>query len=89
MAAIAIQTQNLTRSFGLQRAIDDLTLQAPMGLIFGLWGPSGAGKTTLIQILWGDLSPTSGSAQVLGWDVQTGRSGTYDRLSDNYQLDGS
>src|SRR5690606_5538807 len=66
-----IHTNHLTRSFGLQRAVDRLTLDVPAGIIFGLLGPKGAGKTTLIRLLSGLLPPTTGTAQVLGYDVRT------------------
>jgi ABC-2 type transport system ATP-binding protein len=71
MAAIAIQTQNLTRTFGARRAVDDLTLQVMAGAVFGLLGPRGSGKTTLLHMLLGLLPPTAGSAQIWGFDVQT------------------
>jgi ABC-2 type transport system ATP-binding protein len=71
MPAIAIRTYLLTWLFGDQRAVDRLTLAVPAGAIFGLLGPRGAGKTTVLRLLLGLLLPTSGSAQVLGYDVQT------------------
>lgn len=71
MTAIAIQTQNLTRTFGAQRAVDDLTLQVMAGSVFGLLGPRGSGKTTLLHMLLGLLPPSAGSAQIWGFDVQT------------------
>jgi ABC-2 type transport system ATP-binding protein len=71
MAAIAIQTQNLTRTFGARRAVDDLTLQVMAGAVFGLLGPRGSGKTTLLHMLLGLLPPTAGSAEIWGFDVQT------------------
>ena len=50
-------------------ALDGLDLSIPHGIVFGIVGPNGAGKTTLIRILATLLSPTSGSARVLGYDV--------------------
>jgi ABC-2 type transport system ATP-binding protein len=50
-------------------ALDDINLQIPCGELFGLLGPNGAGKTTLMKILTTLLAPTSGSAQVAGFDV--------------------
>ena len=49
----------------------DLTLEIPQGTIFGFLGPNGAGKTTTLRLLLGLLEPTSGKAQVLGFDTQT------------------
>lgn len=67
MAAV-IQTMNLTRRYGSQVAVDNLTLQIEEREIFGFLGPNGAGKTTTILMLLGLTEPTSGSARVLGYD---------------------
>ncbi len=69
MSEYAIETQDLTRTFGAQTALDALTLRVPEGSFFGFLGPNGAGKSTTINILTGLLSPTSGSARILGYDV--------------------
>jgi len=71
MTDCAIRTHNLTRDFGRVRAVDHLTLEVPKGIIFGLLGPNGAGKTTTIRLLLGLLEPTSGQAEVLGFDTRT------------------
>ncbi len=75
MSTVAIRTEGLTRDFeaeaGLVRALDGLTLEVPAGTIFGFLGPNGAGKTTTIRLLLGLLEPTSGRAQVLGFDART------------------
>ncbi len=65
----AIRALNLTRTFGANRAVDGLTLSIAEGEIFGLVGPDGAGKTTTMRLLTGILDPTSGQAQVAGFDV--------------------
>ena len=65
----AIRTRALTRVFGTQVAVDQLSLQVPEGSFYGFLGPNGAGKSTTINILTGLLAPTSGSAEVLGLDV--------------------
>lgn len=67
----AIVTEQLSRHFGNLQALDRLTLEVPAGMIFGFLGPNGAGKTTTIRLLLGLLEPTSGSASVLGYDIQT------------------
>src|ERR1035437_520513 len=62
----AIRTEQLTRSFGECTAVDRLTLAVEEGEIFGLVGPDGAGKTTMIRLLTAILEPTSGDAWVAG-----------------------
>ncbi len=99
MTGLAIRTRGLTRQFGSVRAssvraLDDLTLEVPAGSVFGFLGPNGAGKTTTIRLLLGLIEPTSGSADVLGFDTRTQgaeirarsgalleHSGLYERLS--------
>ena len=71
MTEIAIRTENITRDFETVRAVDDLSLEVPSGIIFGFLGPNGAGKTTTINLLLGLLEPTSGRAEVLGFDTRT------------------
>ncbi|MFB3852396.1 MAG: ABC transporter ATP-binding protein [Vicinamibacterales bacterium] len=66
---MAIHTENLTRDFGTLRALDNLTMDVPSGVVFGFLGPNGSGKTTTIRLLLGLIQPTSGSASVLGHDV--------------------
>ena len=69
MSGYAIETHELTRTFGAQVAVDRLSLRVPEGSFYGFLGPNGAGKSTTINILTGLLAPTSGSAKVLGFDV--------------------
>lgn len=57
---------DLTKTFGEQRAVQNLTFEVPRGAILGLIGPSGCGKTTTIRLLTGIYKPTSGEARVLG-----------------------
>ena len=71
MAALAIQTERLTRDFATVRAVDNLTLDVPAGIVFGFLGANGAGKTTTIHLLLGLLEPTGGQANVLGLDTRT------------------
>jgi ABC-2 type transport system ATP-binding protein len=90
----AIRTEGLTRDFNSLRALNELSLDVPSGVVFGFLGPNGSGKTTTIRLLLGLLEPTSGRAEVLGYDVQkqgdvirehtgalTENSGLYERLS--------
>jgi ABC-2 type transport system ATP-binding protein len=71
MDNMAIRIQSLTRDFGYVHALDGLSLEIPAGIVFGFLGPNGAGKTTTIRLLLGLLEPTSGQAEVLGFDTRT------------------
>lgn len=66
-----IRTEHLSRTFGEVKAVDDLSLVVPAGIVFGFLGPNGAGKTTTIHLLLGLLEPTKGQAWVLGYDIRT------------------
>lgn len=68
MREIAIQTEALTRKFGLLTAVDRIDLQVTTGQFFGFLGPNGAGKSTTIKMLTGLLAPTSGSIKLLSLD---------------------
>lgn len=63
-----IETDRLTRRFRATEAVHELTLAVPTGSVFALLGPNGAGKTTTLKMLVNLLSPTGGSARVLGVD---------------------
>jgi ABC-2 type transport system ATP-binding protein len=65
-----IDVQGLTKAFGDTVANDDLTFSVERGEVFGFLGPNGAGKTTLLRTLMGFLSPTDGTATVLGRDIR-------------------
>jgi ABC-2 type transport system ATP-binding protein len=64
-----IRVSGLTKDYGSRRAIEDLTFDAHPGEILGFLGPNGAGKTTTMRILTGYMPPTSGKAEVGGYDV--------------------
>lgn len=95
-----IHTDHLSCSFGSVIALDDLSLEVPVGIVFGFLGPNGAGKTTTIHLLLGLREPTTGQARVLGLDTRKeatairARSGAllkftglYERLSAEDNLD--
>jgi len=65
----AISTSKLTRQFGTLTAVDHIELRVPYKEIYGLLGSNGAGKSTLIKMLTTLLPPTSGSAEVGGFDI--------------------
>ena len=64
-----IRLDRLTKRYGKNRGVEDLTLGIKQGEVFGFLGPNGAGKTTAIRVIMGFLHPTSGTAEVLGMDV--------------------
>jgi ABC-2 type transport system ATP-binding protein len=66
-----IQLSHLTKNFGDLVAVSDLSLEVGRGQFFAVLGPNAAGKTTLMRVLAGLLKPTSGTARVAGYDIQT------------------
>jgi ABC-2 type transport system ATP-binding protein len=66
-----ISTVGLTKHYGAVAALTDLTLEVNTGEVFGLLGPNGSGKTTMIRLLLGLLRPTAGRARVAGHDCWT------------------
>src|SRR5689334_8466109 len=64
-----IRVQKLAKSYGAQQAVRGIDLEIPAGQLVGLLGPNGAGKSTTIKMLTGMLAPTSGTAEVAGFDV--------------------
>ena len=61
-----IEVRGVSQAFGPVRALEDVSLAIPPGVIYGLIGPSGSGKTTLIRLLVGVLRPERGEVRVLG-----------------------
>ncbi|HVN55811.1 MAG TPA: ATP-binding cassette domain-containing protein [Anaerolineaceae bacterium] len=61
-----VEIENITKSFGTQRAVDGVSFEVEKGEIFGLLGPNGAGKTTTIRILLDIFKPDSGRVAILG-----------------------
>jgi ABC-2 type transport system ATP-binding protein len=68
-----IQLKHLSKKFGKRLAVDDLTLEVPAGEIYGLLGHNGAGKSTAIGMMLGQVWPTSGDVRVCGYDVTAHR----------------
>ena len=64
-----IRVENLTKDYGARRAIDQLSFHVDAREILGFLGPNGAGKTTTMRILSGFMPPSSGKAEVAGFDV--------------------
>jgi ABC-2 type transport system ATP-binding protein len=67
--ANSVEVQSLVKRFGSFIAVDRIDLKVSKGEVFGFLGPNGAGKSTTIRMLCGLLKPTSGRAQVAGYDV--------------------
>lgn len=64
-----IDVQNLVKQFGTVTAVNAVSLSVKEGELFGLLGPNGSGKTTMIKLLTGQLPPTNGCMHIMGIDV--------------------
>jgi ABC-2 type transport system ATP-binding protein len=82
----AIRLEGVTRMFSGLTALRDVSLSVPRGVIVGVIGPSGAGKTTAIRLLTGALAPTRGTVRVLGEDPRQFRRQTRERIGYMPQL---
>lgn len=67
-SSYAISLDKVTKTFGDQNAVEDLTFELPQGEIIGLIGPSGCGKTTTVRLMTGIYNPSAGAITVLGTD---------------------
>jgi ABC-2 type transport system ATP-binding protein len=65
---LAIRLRGVTKSFGRRTAVSDLDLEVPRGVIYGLLGPNGSGKTTTIRMIMGILHPDVGTVSLFGGD---------------------
>src|SRR5438874_13519050 len=66
---VMVKAEHLAKSFGKMKAVDDVSFEIRVGEIFGFLGPNGAGKSTTINMLTTLLKPTSGVAQIAGYDI--------------------
>ena len=66
---MSIQVQNISKKYGKQLALDDVSFEIPRGEIAGFIGPNGAGKTTTMKIITGYMPPTSGKVMINGLDT--------------------
>jgi ABC-2 type transport system ATP-binding protein len=95
-----IKTENLSKKFNANLAVDNLNLEVSEGEVFGFLGPNGAGKTTTVRMLTSLIGPTSGTATVNGYHIGTQDTeirrtvgiltetpGMYDNLSAEFNLE--
>ncbi|MDN6431194.1 ABC transporter ATP-binding protein [Corynebacterium flavescens] len=68
-AGAAFAVRNLSKAFAGKAAVDDLSLDVPVGSIYGIVGPNGAGKTTMLTMACGLLRPDSGTSFIVGHDI--------------------
>lgn len=90
----AIEMEHISKDFGEKKVLKDLNIKVEQGEVFGLLGPSGAGKTTMIKIMTGQLRRTNGNSRLLGEEslklsdkiysqigVVSDNSGVYERMN--------
>ncbi len=70
MRYLVVRTENLTKQYGRRQALLNLSIEVEPGEVYGILGPKGAGKSTLIRVLLDLVRPTRGNALVLGLDCQ-------------------
>ena len=70
-ATAVVEADSLVKRFGPVKAVDGVSFEVRAGEIFGILGPNGSGKTTIIRMLCGLIAPTAGGGRVAGFDVVT------------------
>jgi len=68
---MSVLVENLTKSYGAQKAVDDISFRVRKGEVLGFLGPNGAGKSTTMKIITCYIPQTAGRAEVCGYDVET------------------
>lgn len=81
MTETIVKTEHLTKQYGRQKALDDVSIEIRKGSIVGLIGPNGAGKTTLMKTLGGLIFPTSGAIELYGARDERGLNEARTRMS--------
>ena len=64
-----IEVENLTKKYGSQVAVDNLSFRVERGMIYGFLGPNGAGKSTTMNMMTGYIAATSGTVKINGYDI--------------------
>lgn len=67
---MSIKVSSLTKIYGTQKAVDNISFELQKGEIVGFLGPNGAGKSTTMKMITGYIPPTNGTAEVCGFDIQ-------------------
>lgn len=75
-----VEISQVTHRFGTKEVLKGISLSVEQGEIIGLLGPSGAGKTTLIKIITGQLKPTSGAVRLAGYDMSQPDKEVYNKI---------
>ncbi len=81
MSNVIVNVNNLTKKFGKNKVLDDVSFKIREGSIVGLIGPNGAGKTTIMKTLGGLIYPTSGSVELYGASDEKGLNKARSRMS--------
>ena len=68
---MSIQVSNVTKLYGEQKALDNISFEVKPGEILGFLGPNGAGKSTMMKIITTFIPPSSGEIKVCGYDIQS------------------
>src|SRR3954447_3921813 len=68
---LTVSARTLSRSYGSNRAVREVSLELKRGEVLGFLGPNGAGKTTTMQMLTGNLAPSEGEVTICGIDLLT------------------
>lgn len=76
-----LSVENLTRSYGARKVVDDVSFSVARGEVVGLLGPNGAGKTTTINMILGVLAPTAGEIKIAGINLATNRAAALSRTN--------
>ena len=66
---MSVKVEHLTKLYGAQRAVDDISFEARKGQVLGFLGPNGAGKTTTMKIITTFIPQSEGTATVCGFDA--------------------